>query len=360
MKVEFNNIKKTETPTVQDGLNVQYSAAKRSGYKLRWYLLLVVIVLPIALLAWNAIRPIALVLAPGIVTVEPLEIRSNNEANVKKLLIKHGEKVVKGQALVILSNAELNARITELQRQLDDLNHTNIVENTMILKRLNEKIETAQKGVKRQDELITVFRDFENKGIVPTSDMAAILQANTLARIKLSEARIDLLNFQKEVRENRLTGKVEQQKNTIKLELSKLLARKEQLTIKAPFTGKVIDILIQDGEHIITNQPLAWISGRDEPVVISYVNAKYLNYVSVGQKATINLPNGESVRAEIKEKVTLVSRIPSRLSGPFDGKLAAMKVVFSLDKKLKQRVEGVPVEIHFDYQSLVKQRGERD
>jgi len=354
MKVEYNNIKKSVNPTTQDGINVQYSASKRSGYKLRWYLLLVVIILPIALLAWNAIRPVALVLAPGIITVEPLEVRNHTEANVKSLLIKNGVDVVKGQPLVVLNNAELNAKIKELQRQLNKLNNTTVIENKQILARLNDQIVTAKKGVKRQDDLVKVFRDFEKKGIVPTSDMAAILQANTLSRIQLSQAHIDLLNEEKRIRQDRLAGKVTQQRNAINLQLSELLARQEQLTIKSPFSGKIIDISVQEGEHLSTNQPIAWISGREDPVVISYVNAKYLNYISVGQKATINLPNGESVRAEIKESVTLVSRIPSRLSGPFDGKKSAMKVVFSLDEKLKKNVEGIAVEIHFDYRSLIK------
>ena len=354
MKVEYNSIKKSTQPKTQDGIDVQYSAAKRSGYKVRWYMLILLILLPLIYLAWNAIRPVALVLAPGIITVEPLEIKTDKEVTVQSVLIQHGENVAKGQPLIILFDAKLNATIVELQRQLDALNKANVIEDVEILKRLNDTILTAKKGVKRQDKLITVFRDFEKRGIVPTADMAAILQANTRSKMQLSQAHINLLDEQRNIRKERLAGDITQQKNAIYLKLSELQVEQQQLTIKAPFAGKIIDISIQEGEHLITNQPIVLLSGRDAPVVVSYVNAKYLNYISVGQKVIINLPNGESVRAEIKESVTLVSKIPSQLSGPFDGKKSAMKVVFSLDKKLKRNVEGIPVEIHFDYRSLIK------
>ena len=74
---------------------------------------------------------------------------------------------------------------------------------------------------------------------------------------------------------------------------------------------------------------------------------KYLEFVQIGQKATIRLPSGDVIRAEVSEPTQLVSKIPSSLSGPFDGQKSALKVTLSLKGELAFSVEGLPVEVRF-------------
>jgi len=94
---------------------------------------------------------------------------------------------------------------------------------------------------------------------------------------------------------------------------------------------------------------MLWLSGRAQPVVVCYLAPEYLDYVAQGQLASVKLPNGTLIRAEIKEPTQLVGKVPKQLSGPFDGDKPALKVTLALHQHLPLAIEGVPVEVSFDH-----------
>lgn len=349
MKFTFNSSKKSKQPVVDDGLEVKYAQSKRSGYRKRWYMLLILVLAPIIWVIWLAVRPFLLILAPGIITSEPLEIKTFSASFVSQVMVDDGSKVNLGDTLLILVNGELEAQIKELTRQVEELQKQDGVNEQGIIATLQKQILVAAEGLRRQNELLASYQNFRDKGVVPTSDMAVVLQTNTAAKMELERSNVALLLEQsKQLREQK-AGVIAQQRNQIMLQLAQLTARKEALIIKAPFSGQVEELLVQQGERVAVQQPLLWLQGKAEPVVVTYVNEKYLEYVEIGQQATINLPNGESVRAEILKPTQIVSKIPQQLSGPFDGQKSAIKVTLTLKEPLSFAVEGIPVEVRFDY-----------
>ena len=349
MKVNYNSTKKAQQPIIDAGLQVEYAQSKRSGYKKRWYMLLLLVSVPLTLLIWLALRPFILILAPGIITTEPLEVRAPSTAVISDVLIKGGKKVYSGEILLLLTDVELDAQIVELNLQLLELRNKPLSYDNSIIAGLNYRIKVAAEGVQRQDELLKSYQQFKLKGVVPTSDMAIVLQANTVAKMTLEQAKVDLLHEKTKQQLQNRAGFIRQQKDRLKLQLAKLIAKQQALIIKSSFSGHVEDILVQRGEHIAEGQPLLWISSREKPIVITYVDAKYLNYVALGQMATVKLANGDSYRAEILHPTELVSKIPAQLSGPFDGQKSGLKVKLTLLDELPFAIEGVPVEVSFDY-----------
>ncbi|MEI8613029.1 HlyD family secretion protein [Shewanella sp. PP-He15 brown] len=349
MKVSYQASDKALNPTEDKGIGVRYAAAKRGGFKGRWYLLLLLVIAPVAIVGWILLRPHLFVLASGIVTTEPLEVRAPSTGDVSTIRVKPGDTLNVGTPILSISDPQLNAQITELERQLAQLNIEDLSLNSVILKQLQTRIDVANEGVTRQDILLKSYENFQRKGVVPTSDMATVLQAHTASKMALEQAKVDLMQAKQKQLVELSAGVVTQSRRSIELQLVRLKAQQSQLQIKALTATRVVDILVQSGEHIVEDRPLALLAGRDNPVVLAFLEPKYLNYTTIGQQATITLANGDRFRASISEPTELVGRLPKQLSGPFDGEKPVLQITLKPEMALPVAIEGVPVEVSFDY-----------
>ncbi|MDA1378824.1 hypothetical protein PCI56_01760 [Plesiomonas shigelloides subsp. oncorhynchi] len=67
MKVNFH-LDKQNNPQAENGVKVQYGAPKRGGYRMRWYMILAIVISPVVLMAYYLFRSQFLITAPAIVT----------------------------------------------------------------------------------------------------------------------------------------------------------------------------------------------------------------------------------------------------------------------------------------------------
>lgn len=349
MKVNYQPSDKAQRPTDDKGIGVKYAAAKRGGFKGRWYLLLTLVIAPVVVVGWILLRPHLFILASGIVTTEPLEVRAPSAGDVAAIMVKRGDVIAKGADILTLVDMQLDAQIQELEKQLSQLEFDHLSINAEILAQLQQRIDVAAEGVTRQDGLLDSFERYQRQGVVPTADMAAVLQVHTAAKMALEQAQVDLMQARQQQKTELLAGAIAQSKYNIELQLARLKAQKSQLHIKALSPTRIVDVLVQVGEHIVEDRPLVLLSGREHAVIFAYLDPKYLEYTSIGQKATIKLPNGTRVRAEVSEPTELVGRLPKQLSGPFDGEKPALKIILKPESALPTSIEGVPVEVSFDY-----------
>ncbi|GGI77355.1 hypothetical protein GCM10007978_13780 [Shewanella hanedai] len=349
MKVSYQPSSKSERPTVDKGLKVDYAAAKRGGFKGRWYLLLLLVISPVLIVLWVLARPHVFVLASGIVTTEPLEMRAPAKGELVSISVKQGQQLAKGNVVLEIVNVQLNAQINELNRQLLSIHKGKPQSNKTILQQLQLRIDVADEGVERQNDLLQTYKDFQKRGIVPTSDMAMILQAHTASKMALEQAKVDLLQEKERQHIESVAGSITQARHGIELQLANFRAQQADLVIHTPYDSHVADILVQQGEHIAEDQPLVLISGRSSSVIFAFLDPKYLDYTMMGQKATVKLPNGDHFRAQVSEPTELVGRLPRQLSGPFDGEKPVLRVTLTPDVELPISIEGVPVEVSFDY-----------
>lgn len=349
MKVNYQPSDKLKRPTDDNGIGVKYAAAKRGGFKGRWYLLLTLVIAPVVVVGWILLRPHVFILASGIVTTEPLEVRAPSTGDVAAIMVKRGDVLSRGANILTLVDTQLDAQIRELEKQLAQLELDNLSLNAKVLVQLQQRIDVATEGVKRQNGLLDSFERYQRQGVVPTADMATVLQAHTAAKMALEQAKVDLMQARQEQKTELLAGPIAQSKYHVELQLARLRAQKSQLDIKVLNPTRVVDVLVQAGEHIVEDRPLVLLSGRETAVIFAYLEPKYLEYTAIGQKATINLPNGVRLRAEISEPTELVGRLPKQLSGPFDGEKPVLQITLKPEIALPAVIEGVPVEVSFDY-----------
>ncbi len=348
MKINYQASDKANQPKVDQGLRVDYGAAKRGAYRARWYLLLALVLLPVMLVLWIIMRPQVLVLANGIISTEPLELRSPATARLLAIPVSKGQQVEYGTVLLQLQDLQLDAQINELQRQLRQLMVPVTTPDQAVLQQRQASISIAEQAVSQQSEYLDSYQNFKRSGLVLTHEMAAVQQTLTNAKLALEQARTDAIQLQQQQEIQQLAGSVAQAQRQLQQALAQLQAQRDQLQPSAVAPGHVIDIQVKPGEFVQQNQPLLLLSNRPAPVIFGYLAPKYIDYATVGAKASVTLPNGDKVRAEVTEPAQLLERLPANLAGPFDGEQAVLKLTLTPQQPITQ-VEGVPVEISFDW-----------
>jgi len=146
VKVKYQPSPKAERPTFEKGIDVKYAKAKRGGFRGRWYMLLLLVTAPVILMLWLLSRPYLFVLAPGIVTTEPLEVRAPQRGIISEILVSQGMYVQENEPLLILEDTLLDAQITELKRQRAKLDASLDDEQEDILRQLHNLLLLQKKA----------------------------------------------------------------------------------------------------------------------------------------------------------------------------------------------------------------------
>lgn len=118
MKVVFKHEKQIN-PQAEGGLKVNYAGAKRAAFKLRWNLLLLLILSPIIIFFIYLFNEEVLINADGILTSEPITIYAREDGLIEKIYYLPGEKIPAGQDLFVMSSPIIDAEVTFLTEKLD-------------------------------------------------------------------------------------------------------------------------------------------------------------------------------------------------------------------------------------------------
>ena len=352
MKIRFNGSTKSENPQVEKGLNVAYAGSKRAAYQFRWYLLVLLVTSPIALVLWLFLFPKVSIVAPGIVTSEPLTIRAPYDGVIKSVHVSKAMNVEQAQDLIILSNTELEAQYNEINRQMMMLYTQQMPQSQIILSQLEQRKKVAKQGVQRQKELLEKYESFKQKGVIPAADLASAVNAYNAAQMAYEQTKVDISREKERQELERRFGLKGQRYNDLSYEFSRLAALKQSLFIKTDNAGRIEDVLVQTGDRVTAGQPLLLIDTQKESKVVAYLDPKHLEYSNIGQEAQIRFPDGTKLNAKISEPTELTSRLPSFLMGPFEGEKTALKITLSLPIPNHFQVEGLPIDVRFKHQKI--------
>ncbi len=78
-------------------------------------------------------------------------------------------------------------------------------------------------------------------------------------------------------------------------------AQQESLTFRAPFSGRVLDIHVHEGQRVTENAPLLTVAQNVTPDITAFLNPKYLDYSPKGTKAKVIFPDGKKLSATVSE-----------------------------------------------------------
>lgn len=299
MKVRFTSSKERE-PTVDGGIKVLYAPSKRIAYRLRWYLILLLVASPVLWFVGKMISGMVLLDAPARTVKLITEIRAFESGVIRDIPVATGDRVTAGKLLILLENPVLTAQ------------------NQAIRDTLQVELNQASAPLLPQQQILLQQLD---RARMRSVELERLVDMSAATRGELNQA-LDLLNDRQSALaefERTLKPTIDQQVSTQrnKSELVALEKRLEQLNIKAESDAIVRSIEINEGETVGPGTLLMQLQQGDSVEIQVFLDARQRQLARPGQALKLRLPDGDWLDAKVTSEPWVVTRLPADIRSPF-------------------------------------------
>lgn len=343
MKIRFDSRKELK-PTEEQGLSVLYAPGKRVAFRVRWYLILLLVASPLAWLGGKLVYGMLMIDAPAQLRLPILEVRARDTGRVEQLFVKAGEQVQVDQPLANLDNPEWRARLAQLAAIPAE---TPTTSNAKLGGKERQLLRTR---IARTEDRVRVLEELEARGSVSRGEVLT-------AQSELDSFRADLLAFE---RREQLANKPlsdERDKVQRNAEQKWLQTRLAALPVTAARSGRVAEVLVNPGENVGAGTLLMRIEQMEEPLLWIYLEPLNIAYAGIGQPLRVRMPDGKWLTARVVQAVDSAGRTPTVLRGPFAASEMGLQVAARFDTPLpaRWRIDQLPLNVRFptDWQQML-------
>lgn len=334
MKIRFDSSKE-RYPTHERGLKVLYAPGRRMAFRLRWYLILLLIASPLLWFVGKLTYSAWVVEAPGHVQLSVVEVRARDPARISLLAVKSNDHVQPGQLLVKMDNPDWQQRLGQLQA-LDDESSTS---EQPVEKKLREVLQRQLAGAEHQ---LMLTRTLVKRGAATNGEV----QAATAQRDRHQN---ELLSF--EQRTDQLHNHSGNSQNIAlqSAEMQWLQDRLRTLNVTAQEEGVISDILVNEGENVGPGTLLMRLEQNSSPIIWVYLDPANVAYAQPGQPLEIGFPDGSWLSAKVHSNPDRTRRLPEELRVPFSANQRGLVVSVILDAEFPEKwlIDQLPIEARF-------------
>lgn len=214
---------------------------------------------------------------------------------VREVLVKGGQLVQAGQALVVLDPKVQRSEVAELRSQLE----AEVRRQQSAQARVRERIRGLERQLDIDERLLEPIRRLASQG--GSSQIQVIEKERQLeaTRRELAEARQE---------EQTLAFESQRTQSQLRAELVDARSKLDLVTLRAPVSGTVIDLQAQTGQVANGNEPLLKLVPQDELQAQVFAPNKDLAFIRPGQSAQVAFSAYEkSLYGTLAATVTQVS-----------------------------------------------------
>lgn len=332
MKIRFRTPKE-QHPTQDNGMQVLYAPGKRLAFRLRWYLILFLVLLPVLWLVGRYGLDLLRVEAPALVRLPTLEVRAMQPGEIRALRVQAGDHVQAGTPLVDLDNPEWRLRLSLLQAgpangaTTGDLAASNRAVLQDLVARAAQRVADTRRLVQQTAATRGELLDAQNA---------------------LDSRQSELLAFERSLSAGENSSYERQQQREGQW-LKEQLAR---MDVHASESGRVAEVIAAPGENVGPGTLLMRLE-RDGPAQLwVYLDPKDVEHSTPGSVLDVRLPNGEWVGAEVINPAESANPLPSDLRKPFTSPARGLMVPARFTEPLASewRIDSLPVRVRFPNQ----------
>lgn len=329
MKVRFSSHKE-QYPTHEGGLKVLYAPGKRTAFRLRWYLILLLVASPFLWFVGKLSMGVILVEAPGRITQPSMAIRALEPGRVTQISAETGDQIEAGDVLVKLENPALSNQIAQLAGDPSPV--TTSDQQRRQRQALERQLNRAEKRVKRLTSLV-------EEGAATQGELDA-------AKDERDSRQVDLAAFERSFTQSQGPSGLTQSERR---QLSVLRHRQAQLTVQAPEPGRVRSIEVVKGENVGSGSLLMHLERERAPRIHVFLDPGKVDLATIGQRLQLQFPDGSWFNARVTAMPDTIQRLPPDLRSPFGSNQMGIVVRVSTDKPIPQRwqVNNVPLTARF-------------
>jgi multidrug resistance efflux pump len=139
----------------------------------------------------------------------------------------------------------------------------------------------------------------------------------------------------------------------IQTELSNLDTQLEAMTVRAPKSGRIVDLSVVKGDQLAIGSKVAMLAPEGgEMHIDAYIPPKHAIYAAPGMYAAVIFPDGtrrRAVVADVPQVATEVPKAQSALLGEAElGVVVRMQFVDGVNDAQRPLTDGLPVKVEFD------------
>ncbi|KUK52138.1 MAG: Efflux transporter, RND family, MFP subunit [Desulfotomaculum sp. 46_296] len=198
--------------------------------------------------------------------VDSKDLYAAQNSTVKKLFVEAGQKVEKGQILVVLENIDLIIQIRDVRSSLSQT-LIGAEGSKAALDKASAELEDAKENYARIQNLYETGAasrmEYDKAALQVQIDEKNLQEASTVLQAGLAQAE------------------------GLKQSLAALSAKEEQLTVKSPLEGIVLAVPVKLGQVVNPGVLLVTVADSDQLEVKADILSDDLGQVAVGQKVTI-------------------------------------------------------------------------
>lgn len=238
---------------------------------------------------------------------------------VEKILIEEGSPVKAGDAILILSNDNLDLQILNSEAELAE--KENILRNTQIQME-QQKLDVRQNVLEYGTNVERLRRTYEQQKVLYEDKLIAREEYLTAEEdYKLAKQKYDLI-IERSTQDSLYRGtqidRMEESLDNMQLNMSIIRKRKSNLVVKAPIDGELglLDVVL--GQNIASGTKIGQINSVGVYKVEAQIDEHYIDRVSAGLEATFER-QGETYSTIIRKVYPEVRDGKFKADFKFDG-----------------------------------------
>ncbi|WP_419419659.1 HlyD family secretion protein [Legionella sp. D16C41] len=317
--------------------------------RMRWYLLVLLLCLPMGFLMYKFLKEFLFVQFSGSVVYDTFLIRAPDEGYIQNMAVTDGQPVRRGEVLLQMSSPKLTGKLNYLLSEkfrisnlINNLRNANQAELTNALKVAEQDIIDSQKTYER-------FKKYFNEGNLITLQLEE-------ARKNYSAAQQNYSTIKQKISENALQHNTLLEVNynrrleEINSEIKLIQAQLNNFIIHAPQQGTIMNSEAHVGEYVQVGTNLLTVVTDNNLKIKAYIEPKYSSVATFGKKVMIQFPNREKIPGIIVNSPRYAQQLPSSQSNPLatrENKLVAI-IAPKQPVPKEYRVYGIPVQVSLE------------
>lgn len=269
------------------------------------------------------------------------EINLDKDVTIVKTLVKTGDKVKKGQLLMIVNNTDIHQQINQIQvaesgiQLKNDLTESELKSEILKLEKERDiEISTIHTKINSLQQETDFYKSLVNSNDVKDSEIrnpneTMIKNLNDEIKEITQQYNNNIALYQKMIRQPKQT-KTEKalysdKKNYLQSEISKF-------QIIAPFDGVIGSINIREGEYVKAFTSLISFYEATPPMVLAYVQEKYDIKINPGDTVWISSAynSGKKTKGIISAKGNRIVEIPEKFRKIPDVRIYGIEVFINI------------------------------
>ena len=348
MKIRFDSTDHRQAGQDQ-GLRVNYGPAKRTAFRLRWYLILLLVASPVLYFLYTLARDTFSNEVAAMVWLPQHELLAQVPGFVTSIEVEPWARVRQGQEVVRKHNPTLSEDFRRVSEQLAEL-----------------EVRAGRLGADWSDDLDTrigllesslqVYRQQETR-------LAQLVDANAANAMELLPVRAERARLEERVAE--LLGErrrlpqaddVATWPETMQFRHDQLQAERARIALDQSLLNKVFEldgivteILVREGQFVDTGTALLRYSGADLRV-IAYVEPRHLQRrIEPGGEVELVLPDRTRLAAIVRDTTGVAAQLPPGLRTGFGADASMVPIIVEPQVALPTvwRIDRLPIRVAF-------------